>query len=129
MIAQRLISLAVMLFICGPAFAQKSLNLSTNTAGELADLCTAKPKEAGGSAKRTFCQGFAQGVITVETRRAGETKPFCFPQPAPTRGQTLMEFASWVGGSPERRAMPSSEALMRFLADRYPCKAAPQKTP
>ena len=127
MIAQRLISLTVMLVVCGSAFAQKSLNLNTNTAADLADLCTARAKEAGGPTKRSFCQGFAQGVISVETLRAGGTKPFCFPQPAPTRGQAVTEFASWVGNSPERRAMPSSEALMRFLADRHPCKAAPQK--
>jgi hypothetical protein len=95
----------------------KGLAIRSDTAGELADLCSAKEQ-----VKTTFCQGFAQGAISLKRREAGDTKPFCFPTPTPTRTQTMSQFAAWVQAKPERRALDSTAALFAFLGERFPCK-------
>jgi hypothetical protein len=108
---------------CAAAQAARTTAINTNTAGELADVCSVKPGAPAANIKQTFCQGFAQGAISVELRHAGPDKPFCFPQPAPSRTETMKQFAAWVGAMPERRSLPSTDALFRFLSGRYPCKA------
>ena len=75
-----------------PAQAQKSVNLQARTAGDLAELCGANPKEPQADAKINFCHGFAQGVITVELRRTEGKKAFCFPSSPPSRSATMNEF-------------------------------------
>ncbi len=104
------------------AQAAEPISIRTNTAGELADACATNPREPGADAKINFCHGFAQGAITVQLRASGDKKPFCFPSPAPSRGTTMGEFVAWVKAMPDRRAMPSSEGLFKFLGERYPCK-------
>ena len=104
-----------------PAHAQRSVNLQARTAGDLAELCGANPKEALGDARINFCRGFAQGAIDVELRHAGDKKPFCFPSPSPSRAETMNQFVNWVRAMPDRRSMPSSEGLFRFLGERFPC--------
>jgi hypothetical protein len=102
--------------------AAQPVTLAANTAGQLAELCTAPPLKPGTDAKLNFCRGFAQGAITVELSHAGDKKPFCFPTPAPSRAKTMSQFAAWVKAAPDRAAAPSSEALFKFLAEQYPCK-------
>jgi hypothetical protein len=103
------------------AHAAEPITIRTNTAGELADTCGANPREPGADARLNFCRGFAQGAIDVELRHAGDKKPFCFPRPAPTRAETMNQFVNWVRAMPDRRSIPSSEGLFRFLAERFPC--------
>ena len=104
------------------ARAAEPISIRTNTAGELAEVCGANPREPAADAKLNFCRGFAQGAIDVELRHAGDKKPFCFPNPAPSRAATMGEFVGWVRAMPDRRSMPSTDGLFRFLADRFPCK-------
>lgn len=105
-----------------PAWAQRSTILQARTAGELADLCAANPRDPQGDAKINYCHGFAQGAIQVEIRRPGEKKVFCFPNPPPTRTATMNEFVGWVRALPDHRTPPAVEGLFQFLGDRYPCK-------
>ena len=119
---KRFLALAVLAYGVAGAQAAQPVNLSANTAGQLAELCTAPPLKPGADAKVNFCRGFAQGAITVELAHAGDKKPFCFPTPAPSRAKTMSLFAAWVKAAPDRAASPSSEALFRFLAEQYPCK-------
>jgi hypothetical protein len=105
-----------------PAAAQRGLTLQARTAGELADLCAANPKDPTGDAKINFCHGFAQGAITVELRHTEGKKPFCFPSPAPTRTATMNEFVNWVRALPEHRTPPAADGLFQFLGERFPCK-------
>lgn len=111
---------------CGVAVAgaraAQPVSLSANTAGQLAELCSAQPLKPGADAKVNFCRGFAQGAISVELSHAGDKKPFCFPNPAPSRAKTMSQFAAWVKAAPDRAASPSTEALFRFLGEQYPCK-------
>jgi hypothetical protein len=102
--------------------AAEPISIRTNTAGELAEACATNPREPAADAKLNFCRGFAQGAIDVELHHSGEKKPFCFPNPSPSRAATMNEFVGWVRSMPDRREMPSTEALFRFLAERFPCK-------
>jgi hypothetical protein len=105
-----------------PAAAQKGAALQARTAGDLAELCAANPKEALGDAKINFCHGFAQGAITVELRHGGGKKPFCFPNPPPTRTVTMNEFVGWVRSMPDHKTPPAADGLFQFLGERYPCR-------
>ena len=81
--------------------APRAINLHARTAGELAELCGANPREPAADAKINYCHGFAQGAVDVELHHAGPKKPFCFPNPMPTRTATLNEFVDWVRALPE----------------------------
>jgi hypothetical protein len=105
-----------------PAAAQKGPTLQARTAGELAELCAASPKDPQADAKINFCHGFAQGAISVELRHSEGKKPFCFPSPAPTRTATMNEFVGWVRSMPDHRTPPAVDGLLQFLSERYPCK-------
>lgn len=105
-----------------PAEAQRATNIQARTAGELAELCAANPREAMGDARINFCHGFAQGAILAALYSNQSSKPFCFPNPAPTRTATMTEFENWVRAEPARKSMPAVEGLLRFLGERFPCK-------
>ena len=97
--------------------------LHARTAGDLAELCSANGKDPAGAARLNFCLGYAQATFDLEIKHAGDKKPFCLPTPAPTRQATMAEFANWVKGLPENKALNSQVALMRYMAQRFPCKA------
>jgi hypothetical protein len=115
-------ALALIAPLAAPAHAQRAFNAQARTAGDLAELCAANPKDPQGDAKINFCHGYAQGAIAVELREAGDKKPFCFPSPPPTRTQTMNEFVSWARAMPEHRSEAALDGLFKFLAERYPCK-------
>src|SRR5690349_5906550 len=121
---KRLLALALLAsgMATAGAWAAQQLPIRTNTAGELADVCGVNPREAGADERINFCHGFAQGAITVELRHAGDKKPFCIPNPSPSRAETMNQFVAWVKAMPDRRSLPATEGLFRFMAERYPCK-------
>ncbi|HET6233939.1 MAG TPA: Rap1a/Tai family immunity protein [Acetobacteraceae bacterium] len=104
----------------GTARAQ-AVSLHARTAGDLAGLCSANPRDSTGPARLNYCDGFAQGAVDVELMHAGGTKPFCIP-PGTKREVTLHEFASWVRANPSRESEAATSGLFHFLAERYPCK-------
>jgi hypothetical protein len=110
------------LLLAPPAQAQKNAVMQARTAGELAELCAANPKDPLGDAKINYCHGFAQGAISVELRHPEGKKPFCFPTPPPTRTSTLTEFVNWVRSLPDHRTPPAVDGLFQFLGERFPCK-------
>lgn len=116
------IVLLAALAVAPTAQAQRSVALEARTAGELADLCAANPKDPRGDAMINFCHGYAQGVISTELRDTGGKKSFCFPNPPPTRTATLAEFVSWVRALPDHKSMRAADGFFRFLGERYPCK-------
>ena len=116
-----IVVLAAILFAL-PAHAQRAVDIHVRTAGDLADLCGANPRDAVGDAKINYCHGFAQAAVDVELRHAGDKKPFCFPSPAPTRTATLAEFVNWVRALPEHRTQGAVDGLLHFLGERFPCK-------
>jgi hypothetical protein len=102
-----------------PAHAQ-AINLHARNAGDLAEMCSATPRDLSGAARLNYCNGFAQGVIDLELRHS-TTKPFCFP-PDLKREVTMHDFASWVRAVPSRANEEPTGTLLHFLAERYPCK-------
>jgi hypothetical protein len=104
------------------ALAQRPVDLHARTAGELARLCAANPRDPRGAAEVNYCHGFAQGAADVLLETAGDTKPFCFPNPAPTRTATLAQFGEWVRAAPDRGRLSASRGLAQFLGERFPCK-------
>src|SRR5277367_4608866 len=103
----------------GPAHAQAT-GPHVRNAGDLAALCGADPREAGGAARVNYCDGFAQGAVDVELRHPS-TKPFCIP-PGTKREVTLHEFATWVRAVSSRASDEATSGLFHFLGERYPCK-------
>jgi hypothetical protein len=104
------------------AQAQRGINIQARTAGELAELCAANPKDAQGDAKINFCQGYAQGALSTELRHTEGKKLFCFPTPAPTRAATMAQFVDWVRALPDHKSLPAVEGFFHFLGERFPCK-------
>ena len=104
-----------------PAQAQRAVDIHVRTAGDLADLCGANPKDAMGDAKINYCHGFSQAAVDVELRHAGDKKPFCFPAQT-SRTATLNEFVNWVRALPAHRTLGAIDGLLQFLGERYPCK-------
>ena len=105
-----------------PGLAAQTVSLHVRTAGDLADLCGANPREPAADAKINFCDGYSQGVVNLELQHSGDKKPFCFPSPPPSRNSTLGEFVNWVRAIPDRRGLPAAEGLFKFLGERFPCK-------
>jgi hypothetical protein len=117
-----LLALALLATLPFAAQAAQPINLHARTAGELAELCGANPREPAADARINYCNGFAQGAIDVELMRTGEKKPFCFPSPAPSRRATMGEFVNWVRAMPARRSLNAVKGLFEFLGERFPCK-------
>lgn len=105
----------------GPALAAQGISLRATTAGELADLCGANPREAAADARINFCHGFAQGALDVERKRAEESKLFCFPSNAPSRDVVMGEFVNWVRALPDHRSQSALAGLFHFFGERFPC--------
>jgi hypothetical protein len=104
------------------ALAQRGTNIQVRTAGELAELCAATPKDPLGDAKINFCQGYAQGALSTELRHTEGKKPFCFPSPPPTRTATMAQFIDWVRALPDHKSLPAVDGFFHFLDERFPCK-------
>lgn len=105
-----------------PAHAQRGTNIQARTAGELAELCAANPKDSQGDAKINFCHGYAQGALSTELRQTDGKKLFCFPSPPPTRTATMTQFVDWVRALPDHKSLPAVDGFFRFLGERFPCK-------
>jgi Rap1a immunity proteins len=103
-------------------WAAQGIDIRAQTAGDLAEICAARPGEPAADAKINFCLGFAQGVIDLDLEHAGDKKPFCIPRPGPSRRETMTQFARWVGEASDRRSMPAAAGVIRFMGERFPCK-------
>ena len=110
------------ILVAQPALAQRAIDIRARTAGDLADLCGANPKDPAGDAKINYCHGFTQGAVDVELRHTSDKKTFCFPTPAPTRTATLAEFVNWVRAMPAHRTESALDGFFHFLGERFPCK-------
>lgn len=108
----------------GLASAVEQRDFDVKNAGQLANLCAAKPGERDGVAAINFCHGFTQAAVDMrltEERASKEPRSICFPNPVPKRSATLDEFVTWVRAQPNRLPAPPSEAFLRFMTERFPC--------
>jgi len=116
------VALSIATCLAVPAQAQRGTIMQARTAGDLAELCAANPKDPLGDAKINFCLGFAQGAVEAENRRGEGKKLFCFPKPEPKRITTIGEFVGWVRSMPDHRTPSAVDGLFQFLGERFPCK-------
>jgi hypothetical protein len=115
-------AVAALALLPAASHAQRPINLTARTAGDLAALCGAKPGNPRADSGIDYCSGFAQGAVDVLLGTAGAKKPFCFPNPPPTRTATLAQFVDWVRAVPEHAQLPAARGLAQFLGERFPCK-------
>ena len=112
------------LLIPATAGAVEQRDFEVRNAGQLANLCAAKPGERDGVAGLNFCHGFTQAAVDMkltQERAANQPRTICFPKPVPKRSATLDEFVTWVRAQPERLKASPSEAFLRFMGERFPC--------
>jgi hypothetical protein len=112
------------LLIPAAAGAVEQRDFEVKNAGQLANLCAAKPGERDGVAGLNFCHGFTQAAVDMkltQERAASQPRTICFPNPVPKRSATLDEFVTWVRAQPERLKAPPSDAFLRFMGERFPC--------
>lgn len=117
--------LCAMLPIEGHALTES--NFSARTTGDLIELCDPTSDSAVANAGVNFCHGFAQGAVSVEMQSQmtpRSVKLFCMPDPLPSRTETIHEFVVWARASADRTALTSTDGLMRFLGERFPCPKA-----
>ena len=57
------------------------MSLHARTAGDLAELCGANPRDPQGDAKINYCHGFAQGVVDRRTAACRRQEAVLLPQP------------------------------------------------
>lgn len=108
----------------GVARAVEQQDFAVKNAGQLANLCAAKPGERDGVAADNFCHGFTQAAVDMKLTQERESKQprsICFPNPVPKRSATLDEFVTWVRAQPNRLSAPPTEAFLRFMSERFPC--------
>ena len=106
------------------ARAVEQRDFEVRNAGQLSNLCAAKPSERDGVAADNFCHGFTQATVDMQfaqERKNGQPRTICFPNPVPKRTATIEEFVTWVRAQPARLATPPSEAFLQFMAERFPC--------
>jgi len=95
------------------------------TAGQLADLCRAVPRDNDTLAAAQFCQGFMTGAyryhLASQTGPAGK-QVICFAGREPSRGQAATEFVSWLDAHPQYVGEDAVEAQLKWMTDSWPCK-------
>jgi hypothetical protein len=103
-------------------------NFLVRNSSDLADLCSAAQTDPLYTAAVNFCQAFVVGVFRVlqEEAAAGPTvRLFCPTDPMPTRTEAVKNFVQWVRADPNRAALPGTDGVAAFLAQRYPCPTRP----
>lgn len=119
---KRLLVLAALASVSTFAPVRAQTVLHARTAGELAELCGSKPTDAASTARLNFCLGYAQATLDAALKQGGGKRSYCIPNPSPTRQATMAEFAGWVRATPATASANSQEALLKFMAQRFPCK-------
>ncbi len=107
-----------------PARAAVDVNSVPRTTGDLVALCSTQEADPMHAAAASFCHGFALGAVAVEIERDRASRApalFCVPEPPPTVQQGIAAFVTWANASPARLAEPSTDGLLRYLDETYPC--------
>jgi Rap1a immunity proteins len=90
---------------------------------ELASVCS----DQSSPLPQTYCDTYGQGVYDgyLVTRHPRSAPEFvCVIQPAPSRREVMSQFIDWVKVNPAYNTAPAADALLRFLAVRFPCDAS-----
>ncbi|MBU3621801.1 Rap1a/Tai family immunity protein [Polynucleobacter sp. CS-Odin-A6] len=116
------IILVSLLMSTGVAIAATGSPMAISTQ-ELVGVCT----DQSSSTHQTYCDIYGQGVYDsyLVTRHPKMGPGFiCVVQPAPSRREVMSQFMDWVKQNPAMNTVPAADALLRFLAVRFPCDAS-----
>ena len=123
----RVRSWAAILVVLVPAaaFAVTPEDFKIVNARDVVDVCTVPESDPYYTAAENFCHGFAVGtwgVYQALMARPG-AKPFvCLPNPQPSRAVLLDQFVAWMNAHPQYDNEHPSNAIFKFLAEKWPCK-------
>jgi len=90
---------------------------------ELAGVCG----DQSSPSPQIYCDVYGQGVYDgyLVTRHSRAAPDFiCVVQPAPARRDVMNQFMEWVKQNPNYNNSPAADALLRFLAVRFPCQSS-----
>jgi hypothetical protein len=113
------IVLASLLMSSGVAIAATGSPMAISTQ-ELVSVCT----DQSSPTQQNYCDIYGQGVYDsyLVTRHPKKGAGFiCVVQPAPARRDVMSQFMDWVKQNPALNNAPAADALLRFLAVRFPC--------
>lgn len=113
---------SLMMSAAGVTFAATGSTMAISTS-ELVGVCT----DQSSPAPQTYCDIYGQGVFDgyLVTRHPRMGPGFiCVVQPAPSRREVMSQFVDWMKTNPAYNTAPAADALLRFLAVRFPCDAS-----
>ena len=89
----------------------------------LAELCSAETNDAYYVQAIHMCHGFVGGVAQYAFLLFGASggSLICLPDPQPSRDEAIAEFVVWLRAHPEFANVEAPEAIVRFMAERFPC--------
>lgn len=103
--------------------ATKDNFLARNTQ-DIIELCTAAPTDPLYTQAIHFCHGYLVGVYQYQNdfySSPGFSPLVCPPDPKPSRNQTIADYIDWVKAHPEYLQERTSDTVMKFLIEKYPC--------
>lgn len=118
------ILISSIVFSAGTALASTGDTKAISTQ-ELAGVCG----DQSNPVSQRYCDIYGQGVFDgyLVTRHPRVAPEFiCVIQPAPSRREVMGQFIDWVKANPAFNNAPAADALLRFLAVRFPCKSSSQ---
>jgi len=124
-LALGIVSLSILLCRLDGAFAVSRGDFAIKTARQLAELCSADPKDSDYIAAIHFCEGFLVGAYGyhLATLQGPDTrKVICLPDPMPSRDRAAADFSAWVASNPDDSGLDPVEAQFRWLVATWPCK-------
>ena len=110
-----------------PLQGQAVNEVEMRTAQDLVNVCAVADDDPNVEGARAFCYGFLSGTASYHASvNAGKKgKPvYCLPQAGVTRAEGARLFVAWGRANPQYLGEAPVDALMRFAATTWPCKAA-----
>jgi hypothetical protein len=123
----RVRSWAAVLVVLGPAaaLAVTTEDFKIVNARDVVDVCTVPESDPYYTAAANFCHGYAVAtwdVYQALMARPG-AKPFvCMPNPRPARSAVVAQFATWLNAHPQYDNEHPTNAIFKFLAEKWPCR-------
>ena len=104
-----------------PILASADSNVRVLSTQQLVDAC----KLMQDPEQKAFCIGYVSATYDtyLVTRHPEVSKSFICPsQPAPKRDDVINDFIQWSDSHQEFDAQPAADNVLRYLAERFPCK-------
>ena len=94
------------------------------TARDVVDVCSVPESDSYYAVATAFCHGYAVATYDVYealTSRKDAKQFVCIPNPAPPRTRVIADFVSWMNAHPQYDEEHPSNAIFKFLVEKWPC--------